>query len=90
MSDIFDTSIIAIGTEVIGFNGESLGMVHEIYPHYLLVGTPGVHTDIEVPVQSILEVRNGALHVHVTRESSSVVDEQETAHHLVEGKDPGH
>jgi hypothetical protein len=26
----------------------------------------------------------------VTRESSSVVDEQETAHHLIEGEHPSH
>ena len=81
---------IAVGTPVIGFNGEPLGTVHEIHPHYLLVGTEGEHTDLEVPVQSIIDFRDGALHVHVTRESSSVVDEQETAHHLIEGEHPTH
>jgi len=90
MSDIFNTSNITLGTEVIGFDGESLGTVHEVHPHYLLVGSAGVHTDFEVPVHSIIEVRDGAIYVHVTRESSSVVDEQETAHHLIEGEHPDH
>jgi hypothetical protein len=81
---------IAVGTRVIGFNGEPLGEVHEVHPHYLLVGSAGEHTDLEVPTQSILGLRDGALHVHVTRESASVVDEQETAHHLVEGEHPDH
>jgi hypothetical protein len=81
---------IGLGTPVIGFNGQPLGTVHEVHPHYLLVGTEGEHTDLEVPAQSIIAFRDGALHVHVTRESSSVVDEQETAHHLIEGEHPSH
>ena len=81
---------IAVGTPVIGFNGEPLGTVHEVFAHYLLVGTEGEHTDLEVPTQSIIDFRDGAVRVHVTRESSSVVDEQETAHHLIEGEHPAH
>jgi len=85
-----DLPEIAVGTPVIGFNGEPLGTVHEAHPHYLLVGNPGQHTDFEVPTQSILEVTGDAVRVHVTRESSSQVDEQETAHHTVEGEHPEH
>ena len=85
-----ELSGIAVGTPVIGFHGEPLGTVHEVHPHYLLVGSEGEHTDLEVPTQSITDFRDGALHVHVTRESSSVVDEQETAHHLIEGEHPSH
>lgn len=73
---------IPVGTEVIGFDGQPLGYVREARAHYLLVGTGSVHDDLEVPIQSILGVRNGKLRVHVTRESSSRVDDEESAHRL--------
>lgn len=81
---------IPVGTPVIGFNGEPIGTVHEVHPHYLLVGNPDQHTDFEVPTQSIVEMTGDGVRVHVTRESSSLVDEQETAHHTVEGEHPDH
>jgi hypothetical protein len=73
---------IPVGTEVIGFDGRALGNVREAQEHYLLVGKDGVHEDLKVPVQSILGMENGKLRVHVTRESSSEVDDVETAHRL--------
>ena len=85
-----DLPTIPVGTPVIGFNGEQIGTIHEVHPHYLLVGNPGQHTDFKVPTQAILSVTGDGVRVHVTRESSSVVDEQETAHHLVEGEHPDH
>jgi hypothetical protein len=50
----------------------------------LLVGTDSPHKDLEVPVQSILGIEDGKLHVHVTSQSSSPVDDEESAHRLEE------
>jgi hypothetical protein len=81
---------IPVGTPVIGFDVQRIGEVHEVLPHYLLVGSAGEHTDFEVPAQSILKIRDGAIHVHVARQIASVVDEQETARHLIDGEHPSH
>ncbi len=72
------------GMEVIDFYGRPLGYVRESHPHYLLVGTSSAHEDLEVPVQSILGIEDGKLRVHVTRDSSSPVDDEESAHRLEE------
>jgi hypothetical protein len=89
-SDPHGTANIPVGMTVVGFNGEVLGQVHEVHPHYLLVGQEGQHNDLDVPVHSILGVEDGKLRVHVTRESSTPVDDVETAHTQVEGGHPEH
>jgi hypothetical protein len=75
---------VPVGIEVIGFDGRTLGYVREAHEHYLLVGTDSVHEDLEVPVQSIIGIEDGKLRVHVTRGSSSPVDDEESAHRLDE------
>lgn len=70
------------GMEVIGYDGRPLGVVREAREHYLLVGTGDPHTDLEVPVQSILGLEDGKLRVHVTSGSASPVDDEESAHRL--------
>ncbi|MCC6673909.1 MAG: hypothetical protein IT339_01825 [Thermomicrobiales bacterium] len=75
---------LPLGMEVIGFDGNSLGYIREAREHYFLVGTGSIHQDLEVPVQSVLGIRDGRLYVHVTRESSSRVDDEESAHRLDE------
>jgi hypothetical protein len=84
-SDPHGTSDIPVGISVVGFNGEDLGQVHEVHPHYLLVGQEGQHVDLEVPVHAIVGVSEGKLQVSVTRESSSPVDTVETARTQIEG-----
>lgn len=75
---------VPVGIEVVGFDGQSLGYVREAHPHYLLVGTGTPHQDLEVPVQSILGIEQGKLRVHVKRNSSSPVDDEESVHRLKE------
>lgn len=75
---------VPVGIEVIGYDGRRLGYVREAHRHYLLVGTESTHEDLEVPVQSIVGIENGKLRVHVTRSSSSPVDDEESAHRLDE------
>jgi hypothetical protein len=82
MSDPHGTSAIPIGTQVIGANGASLGVVREAYPHYLLVHEEGQHGDMDVPVHAILRFEGGKLYVSVNRESTTAVDDEETAHRL--------
>ncbi len=75
---------IPLGIEVIGYDGTPLGYVREAHEHFLLVGTGSPHEDLEVPVQSVLGIEHGKLRVHVTRGSSSPVDDEESAHRLDE------
>ena len=84
MSDPHDVRRIPVGTPVIGYDGKSLGKVREVYPHFLLIGQEGVHGDLEVPVHAIRGFANGTLEVSVTRESATAVDDEESAHRLVE------
>jgi hypothetical protein len=75
---------IPLGTPVVGFNGAELGYVREVYPHYILVGQDGEHTDLEVPVHAILRFEDGQLHVSVNRDSATEVDDVETIHRMGE------
>jgi hypothetical protein len=82
--DPHGTADIPVGTDVVAFDGSSLGQVREIHPHYLLVGRAGQHEDLEVPVHAIVGVVDGKLQVSVNRESVTSVDNEETAHRLNE------
>ena len=86
-SDSRENRTVPIGTHVIGFNGEFLGVVREAYPHFLLVGREGEHDNLEIPVHSITGIVDGKLHVSVTRGAVTEVDDVETAHNLDEKPD---
>ena len=88
--DPHSTGNIQVGTPVIGYDGQPLGQVHEVHPHYILVGEPGQHADLNIPVHAITGLDGGALRVSVTRESATPVDDQETAHHNLDGGHPTH
>jgi hypothetical protein len=80
--DPHGTRDIPIGIPVRAFDGTLLGNVHEVHPHYLLVGQEGEHADLEVPVHAILGFEEGQLQVSVNRESVTEVDDVETAHRM--------
>jgi len=82
--DPHNTSEIPVGTPVIAFDGSLLGLVREVYPHYLIVGHERQHNDLEVPVHAILGVEDGKLQVSVNRGAVSEVDDEETAHRMGE------
>ncbi len=88
--DPHNTAAIPIGTPVAGHNGQPLGAVHEVHAHYILVGREGEHTDLNVPVHAITGFVSGVLHVSITADSASQVDEQETAHRLIDDEHPAH
>ena len=85
-NDPHNVKNIPVGTPVVGFNGELLGRVREVHPHYLLIGRAGEHDDLDVPVHAIVGFTDGTLHVSVSRSSVTAVDDQETAHRM--GDDP--
>lgn len=77
---------IPIGTQVVGYGGTLLGHVREVHPHYILVGEDGQHSDLDIPVHAIVGFEDGTLQVSVNRESSTHVDDVETAHRLNEAE----
>jgi hypothetical protein len=90
MSDPHNTANIPVGTRVVGPGGQDLGRVHEVHPHYLLVGEEGQHEDLNVPVHAILGLEGDVLRVSVTRDAVTPVDNVETAHRQEEDGHPGH
>jgi hypothetical protein len=78
------TGTIPIGTPVLAFDGELLGHVREVHPHYLLVGQEGQHGDVEVPVHAIRGFTDGKLQVSVNRWAVTEVDDEETVHRMRE------
>jgi hypothetical protein len=89
-SNSVDPSAIKVGASVVSTNGEVLGQVREVYPHFLLVARSGEHQDLEVPMHSVLSVSDGRVHTSVNRDSTTKVDDVETAHRLIEGQEkPG-
>jgi hypothetical protein len=84
MSDPHGTHNIPLGTQVIAFNGDVLGIVREIHPHYILVHQEGQHRDMDIPVHAIRGLEDGKLRVSVNRWAVTEVDDEETAHRLGE------
>ncbi|MEJ7901238.1 MAG: hypothetical protein WKF63_05285 [Thermomicrobiales bacterium] len=77
---------IPIGSPVVGYGGTVLGHVREVHPHYILVGEDGQHSDLDIPVHAIVGFEDGTLQVSVNRESTTQVDDVETAHRLNEAQ----
>lgn len=76
---------MSIGDQVIGKDGRSLGRVREIYPHYILAEEPGeAHLDLEIQTHAISRIEAGVVHVSITRDSASPVDDAESAHRTLE------
>jgi hypothetical protein len=84
MSDPHDTASIPIGTSVIAYNGDLLGEVRDVHPHFILVHQEGEHGDMEVPVHAIVGFEDGKLRVSVNRWAVNEVDDEETSHRLGE------
>jgi hypothetical protein len=84
--DPHGTANIPVGTTVVGYGGAVLGTVREVHPHFLLVGREGEHEDLDVPVHAIVGFEHGTLQVSVNRESTTLVDDVETAHRLNEAE----
>lgn len=80
MLDPHNTATIAIGTPVIAYNGDLLGSVREVHPHYILVHHEGEHGDMEIPVHSIEGYEDGKLRVSVNRWAVTDVDDEESYH----------
>jgi hypothetical protein len=84
-ADPHGTRNIAVGTPVRAFNGDLLGHVRDVHPHFILVGQEGEHNSMEVPVHAIRGLVGGELQVTVNRWAVTEVDDEETSHQL--GKD---
>jgi hypothetical protein len=82
--DPHSTANIPVGTTVVGYGGAVLDTVREVHPHYLLVGRDDEHADLDVPVHAIVAFEDGTLQVSVNRDSTTAVDNVETAHRLNE------
>lgn len=63
------------GTTVIAENGDLLGTIRTVYPHYLLVRQEDdPQHDLEVPVHAIASYDGERLYLTVNRRGLSVVD----------------
>lgn len=83
---------IPIGAEVIALNGETIGVVHVVHPHYFLVERTGVNAggDVEVPTHAVAELTGaegttgapGQVRLSVNLGAlTEVLDESQTAAH---------
>jgi hypothetical protein len=68
------------GTVVIAADGEVLGKIRTVYPHFLLVAQDDTaHADLEVPPHALGRYDGTRLQLTVNRQALSVVDDEETA-----------
>ncbi len=83
MADPVSWLLVEHGWEVVAQDGAPLGRVHEVHPHYLLVGQEGEegeHDDLVVPVHAIRGFEGGTLRVSVTRGAVTEVEDVARPH----------
>ncbi|MGH2558928.1 MAG: hypothetical protein ACRDJH_07675 [Thermomicrobiales bacterium] len=81
-----DPTGIPMGTSVVAADGTTLGTVHLVHEHYVLVDQPDdPHASLTVPAHAIARFE-GQLYLSVNREALSVVDHDESAGHRLEGE----
>lgn len=74
---------LSVGTAVVAENGERLGRVRTIHPHYILVAEAGeTGKDLEVPIHALSNYDGETLRITVNREALTVVDHEEEAARL--------
>ncbi len=75
------------GTVVVAEDGEVLGKIEDVFPHFFLVRDDEArHTDLQVPTHAIARYDGERLYLLVNREALSVVDDEETAEHHLRGE----
>jgi len=78
---------VAVGATVVALNGDTLGTIHTVQPHFLMVaatgGQPGASPiDYEVPMHAVVGVEGGRVQLSVNREAlNEVMGEEQTAAH---------
>ena len=85
--DPHGTRDIQLGTPVLALNGEPLGTVRDVHPHYMIIGQEGEHEELDVPVHAIEGMEGGSLRLRVNREALTAVDDNETVHRQVGEQD---
>lgn len=76
---------LSVGTVVVAENGERLGRVHAIHPHYIVVGEEGnERRDLEVPIHALSVYDGETLRLTVNREALTEVTHEPAA----EGQEP--
>jgi len=69
---------LRVGMPVLAKDGEVLGHIRTIYPHYILVGQPGEeHADLEVPAHAIARLEDQRVWLTVNRQALTPVDDEE-------------
>ena len=74
-----DSEPVVVGATVVALNGETLGHIREVRPHFILVATAGVHGELTVPLHAIVRRDGDHVHLSVNREALSPVDDEEAA-----------
>ena len=63
------------GTTVIAANGERLGVIRNVYPHFFLVSQENhPDVDLEVPTHAIVSYDGQRLYLSVNRHALTIVD----------------
>jgi len=85
--DQADSSSISIGSRVVALNGEALGKVHRVQPHFFVIEGEGPdgHAEYEVPIRAAV-VEGGQVRLTVNREALTIIpsEHQAVAHRLGE------
>lgn len=79
---------IPVGASVVAANGEVLGAVHAVHPHYFLVEGEGPdgHVEYEIPDRAAAAFEDGRVLLSVNREALTVIpaEHQSSGHRLRE------
>ncbi len=73
---------VPVGATVVAYNGETLGTIHTVHEHYLLVESSDGATDYEVPRHAVVEVAGDRVQIRVNREAlTTIPSEGQSAAH---------
>ena len=77
-----------VGTPVVALNGELLGAIESIHPHFFLVRhASDQHRDLQVPAHAIASYAGERLYLTVNREALSIVDDEESVNQYLHSED---
>lgn len=73
---------VPVGATVVAYNGETIGTVHTVHAHYLLVESPDGETDYEEPRHAVVSLSGDRVQIRVNREAlTTVPSEGQSAAH---------
>ena len=76
---------VPVGATVVAANGQPIGNVREVHPHYLVIEREFSSADLDIPLHAVVGIEEGSVRLSVNLEAlTELPAEEQTAGRRIE------